>query len=389
LLHPWQCDQQTKATKEVIDGVGLPEYITQQPAGLYVDLLSLPMESESPEKCFKAFVNAVFAKGYFFKDVNYKYLHNLLYEPEIIQQELKQRQKEQKIPRLLFAATLQKFDEKRKALYKKTNLTFPHLKDEEASTCYFFDVVTIPDPAFPNNVWKTLPTGLYVDEFIAFLWEHGVKYGVDIEKINTLLTASEPEDKEKTFKTPSKSTVTIARPRKAKPGEDAGYRKCEDKTDRRMSPKIVEGRAILTEQENHFPYVKEGEQLLIKIPPTPGVAGRKTDGTEVPALPVKDFDFKNLAGPGTRIESCDGKDCLVAAQAGFVMFNECNGVFVQDHIEHDGGANMKTTGDLKLLGDYHEKGDIEGVSLEGFSFQIDGQVIGAKVSSRGGEKGGN
>lgn len=354
---------------EVIEGVSLPEYIKKTNNGLCVDLALLPPfnESQFPEKSFTAFIDAVFSQNYFLEGVDYKILCDLLYEPQIIQDELKKREKSEASTLLHFANSQKQFDINRRALYKDDNLTFPE-HGEGASAFYLFEKVGLPDP---KNMWKIISTQLNIDEFIAFLWGKGIRYGVEVKTVNTVIHSSEL------------GVVMVAKQLGATKGEGAKYQKLTENMDQHIFPKILaNGMVRMVEQQNHFPQVYYGDPLLKKIPAKPGKHGRNIRGHYIPAPAVSDFNLEDLKGTGTFIEHHSEGDRIVACRDGFVTYDE-NGVFIADHIKNDCGTNKKTTGNLLLSGDYHETKNVEGVELSGFSFQIDGEVCNSVIISRG------
>ena len=79
-----------------------------------------------------------------------------------------------------------------------------------------------------------------------------------------------------------------------------------------------------------------------------------------PALP-KDFDFKALAGIGTKVEQRADGEYIVSTMEGFLSLDSAtNQVSVTARIVSHEGVSMRTTGDLKLTGDdYEEHGEVE------------------------------
>lgn len=368
-------------THEGIEGVSLPEYIKKTNNGLCVDLSVFPLPKETkytdqeeqlPEQSFLAFINKVISKGYFFEGLNYKTFITLLYEARIIDAESLKRKQQDGSMLVPFAKEVKLFSSERRSLYKEANLS---LNVEGTSASYVFDIPTFPNP---DNVWKAIPTEFNIDEFIAFLWGKGIKYGVNEKEVGKVI-----QDKQT-------GHVIVAKQLEAKNGVDAKIRTLTDRMERSDVPKIsATGRIILAERKNRFPQVEKGVPLIKKDPSKPGMPGRNILGHYIPSPEPLDFNLEGLVGNGTVLEKHSEGDRIIADRGGFVHYDNKDGglvVYILDAIKNIGGTNPKTTGDLlDLQGDYYEEfGGVTGVNLGGYSFFIKGDVKDASIVSHGG-----
>ncbi len=117
-----------------------------------------------------------------------------------------------------------------------------------------------------------------------------------------------------------------------------------------------------------------------------GTNGRTVDGRLIEPPVPKDLNLEALAGPGTRIETVDGRTFLVAAMKGYVNEDPKTGVVsVSEKIVHREGVNMEKTGDLALEGEHFEEhGEVqENRVLRGRSFHFKGDVHGIVHSESG------
>lgn len=300
------------------------------------------------------------------------------------------------VPEIRFATGVIRMPEDRRSLYRTVKVS-PRLSDAS----YLFE------PLYVDRIEKTeLPDGsveektvserayLDFDEFVAYLWTKGVKYGLLEDEIRANVSAE----------TPKAGWQTVARQLEAVPGADATTKKATDRFEKNRAPVVNEhGRMILTHFQNSFPQVSADERLLEKIPRKMGANGRTVDGRLIePPLP-KDIDLSALAGPGTRIETVEGRTFLVAAINGYINEDPKTGIIsVSEKIVHREGVNMRHTGDIDLEGEhfeehgevgenrvvrgrsFHFKGDLHGiVHSESGTVLAEARVAGAKIYAKG------
>ena len=126
-------------------------------------------------------------------------------------------------------------------------------------------------------------------------------------------------------------------------------------------------------------------RLLQKIAATGGSPGFEMSGAMLPPKPGLDLDLASYASEGTAVEQGAAGEFLVSRRAGFLQVDGATSrIAVGDKIVSRDGVSARTTGNLKLSGDYEEFGDVqEKRVVEGESITVHGNVFGS-VSSRGG-----
>ena len=349
----------------------LPAFVERRADGLYVFPEAVPGTDG-----FRLFVEGVFAAGARFRGLDYPLFQKLLYEHEAVV----------KAPARL-AEDIVPFAPERRALYRAVKIA-PDRSEAE----YMFEPVEIevaesfplfgdPGPdGMPVIVGEEIrkrgvPAQLDFDEFVADMWQKGVRFGIDAPGVQRLIASRQIERK------------TIARLLAATPGQDATLQEKSDTLHRDNTPKILaDGRMDLRQFKNRFPQVNADTRLLQKIPRRLGKPGRDVGGQLLePEIP-KDFDLQPLAGPGTRIEvSADG-EFIVAARDGFINIDgKSNQISVMEKIVSHEGVSMKATGDVVLSGDeFEEHGEVqERRVVEGLHMTFFAAVYG-NVVSRGG-----
>lgn len=352
----------------------LPGFVTRQEDGLYIDLLAIDSNA-----LMQQFVERVFSAGARFADLDYELFLNLLFlwQPADIDRKLDDLKRRGKPPSLRLAADIVPFPASRRAAYRGVKFL-----DGGKAAEYIFEQISvervIDDPEAPDGSGKrTVSDRLYpdFDEFIADLWDKGLRFGIDAKAVREAIARDKAE------------RVTIANMTPPTEGKDAGIDEQTDLLHRDDAPRLLpNGRMDLHHYRNRFPQVSAGTRLFKKIPRIAGVSGWDVQGKELAPADVKDFDIETLAGPGTEVVRESGGEFVVAAMDGFLDIDAQSGqISVVDKIISREGVSMRTTGDLSLSGDeYEEHGEVqEKRVVEGHNMTFLADVFGRIVSDGG------
>ena len=350
----------------------LPAFVGRRPDGLFIDLLAIDSRGLITE-----FVERVFAAGARFVDLDYDLFLKLLYlwEPADIDRQLAEFKSRGLPPQVRLAADIQPFPEERRGIYRTVKLL-----DGGRGAEYMFEQISVEreveDPEVPEGK-RTISERLYADfdEFVAALWEKGVRFGIDAKAVREAIARDKAE------------RLTIARFVEPKEGKDAGVDEQTDLLHRDDAPRrLADGRIDLSTYRNRFPQVTKGTRLFKKIPRMSGISGWDVAGKELAPKPIKDYEIDDLAGPGTQVIRESSMELVVAAQDGFLDIDAQSGkISVVDKIVSREGVSMRTTGDLALQGDeYEEHGEVqERRSIHGHHMSFFADVFGNIVSDGG------
>lgn len=349
----------------------LPSFVEQRAAGLFVDPAGAARDGG-----ILPFVERVFTAGARFADLDYPVFLNLLYglnAPPAAPVRL--------------AADIVAFPPARRALYRAAKIA-----PDKSTAEYLFEPVeieieeTVPvfgAPAADGSV-EVLgeevrkhgePARLDFDEFVAAMWEKGVRFGIDPAGVRAAIQSAQP------------TRLLIAHALPPTPGRAATIEEKTDALHRDNAPKIrPDGRMDLSQFKNRFPQVAGGTRLLQKLPSIPGKLGRDVAGAPLEPEAVPDFDFSGLAGPGTTVVKGADGEFIVSAQDGFLNVDaQTNQVSVTEKIVSHEGVSMKATGDVVLTGDeFEEHGEVQDKrGVEGLHMTFFADVYG-RIVSRGG-----
>ena len=358
--------------------VALPIFILRQRDGIHVALPALDSTAH-----FVKFVDEVFSSDYYFADLDYACLEKMLYESGVEERvklmlDLERVGRE---PTLRLAGAILPFPRERRLYYGA-----PFLNDERDAAFYQFKAIpgtheiedTILDDTKSRieNAWKMpAPAQLSIDEFIAAMWRHNLRYGIDVMRVKKMLRSS------------SEEPVEIAQQLPPVPGRDARTVELIDSLHRSNAPKILaDGRVDLLQFQNRFPHVDKGTRLIKKIPRTVGKLGRDLTGQELVPEPPRDLDLHAMAGLGTRIEHTPEGEVLLADIGGFLQIDSRTRIFtISEKIINHEGVSLRTTGNLVLPGDHYEEHGVvqERAQIEGKHMTYMADVFGDLVS-RGG-----
>jgi hypothetical protein len=260
------------------------------------------------------------------------------------------------------ADRIQPFAAARRALYRPVRIV-------DGSAAYVFEPVFVPDADGSER-----PGRLDADEFVADLWLKGIRFGIDVGAVRAAIAANRVEH------------VTVARHLAALPGQDARIVEVSSDIHRSDAPRqLANDRLDLNSFQNRFPQIAPGARLLQKLPASAGSPGVELSGAPILPTPGVDVDLAAYAGEGTAVENGREGEFLVARTPGFLQIDAATSrLSVVAKIVSRDGVSARTTGNLKLAGDYEEFGDVqEKRVVEGDSITVHGNVFGS-VSSRGG-----
>jgi uncharacterized protein (DUF342 family) len=356
---------ETSAIGNVVDlGEGqvlLPAWVGRRADGLYADAGAAAREGG-----FQPFVERAFDAGARFAGLDYDVFRELLHDPDALEG-----------ASVRFAADIVPFPSGRRALYRPVKIA-----PDRSSVDYLFEPVEIEvaETVLTESGQEEVrtrgePTRLDFDEFVAAMWEKGVRYGIDAPAVRAAIASGQPQ------------RLTIARALPPTPGRDATVEEKTDALHRDNAPRILpDGRMDLRQFKNRFPQIGGGARLLKKIPRVAGRSGRDVTGRPLEPDMPKDFDFTALAGPGTKVVKGTDGEYIVAAMDGFINIdNKTNQISVTEKIVSHEGVSMKTTGDVTLTGDeFEEHGEVQDRRVvEGKHMTFFADVYGGVVS-RGG-----
>lgn len=358
-----------------------PRFVVRDKEGLWVDLNWFGGSAE-----FTEWVDRMFVRGRFFRELDYPVFLRLAYdfEPGVVVDELRACEAEGRPARLRLAAGISTILPVRIPLYRglktgggKAEYLFEPLSLEFAGAPAGGEPTDGEDgQASPDQAQVvTQKTHLDFDEFVAQMWLKGLRYGIDEAAVRKAIG----ED--------FVGRTTVAAARAPGPSRDAGIEELSGVLRRDDAPGVLpDGRVNLARFRNRFPQIHAGAKLLRKTPLMLGQSGHELDGRPVAPQIPKDLDFGSLAGPGTKVESGPKGEYLVATVDGFLdIDNDTSKVSVTDKIVNRAGVSLRTTGDLSLMGDeYEEHGEIqERRVVEGLNITTFADVFG-KIASRGG-----
>ncbi|HEX8613078.1 MAG TPA: flagellar assembly protein A [Telluria sp.] len=263
------------------------------------------------------------------------------------------------------ASAILPFNPARRPLYKS-------VKINRGQAEYFFEPVYVTNPDDPDG--PEIVARLDVDEFIADMWGKGIRFGIDVEAVRQAIDAGASE------------RVVVARLLEPRPGRDAHVIEVTSDLHRSDAPlQLANGKLDLMAFQNRFPQVEKGVRLLKKIPRVPGKPGFELSGLRIEPPVPEDTEVAPMAGPGTVVEVSGEGEFLIAQHAGFLNVDSKSGqISVDDKIISRDGVSARTTGNLKLTGDFEEFGEVqEKRVVEGEGITIHADVFG-NIISRGG-----
>lgn len=362
-------EQDSMQSLSVAEGLVLPGYFRRDRQGIYIDLTQLPSAQE-----IERIIDRIFGAGFLLRGLEYENFQSLLYGSGDFGG----------LVAILLAREIAVFPEERLSLYRTLKIDtdqaeylFEPVQIERKIEVPLFEIGEDGEPVQigSEEQLECEPTQLDFDEFIAFCWNKGLRFGIDAAKVRRLLAVTHPE------------RVVIAHSQPATEGRDAGVEEQTKALHRSNSPRLLpDGRVDLGQYANRFPQIQKGTLLLMKTPRQLGSSGRELDGTVIePRLP-DDFELSALAGANTHVERQNDQEYLIASISGFLNIDtQTNQISITEKIVNREGVNARTTGNLILEGDeYEEYGEVqEGRIVEGKSLNFHANVYG-RVASTGG-----
>lgn len=332
----------------------LPGFVSRESGGLFIDLLALaPLTLEFHDPVLR-FVERVFTAGTRFADLDYELFLKLLFlwEPADISRQIADCKLRGREPRLRLARDIVPFPGERRDIYRGVKIA-----EDGATAEYLFEQIVVErkpadSEAADGSVPPVVMERLYADfdEFVAALWEKGVRFGIDAKAVTDAIARDKAE------------RLAVAVLRASTEGKDASIAEQTDLLHRDDAPRLLpDGRMDLHHYRNRFPQVRAGTRLFKKVARVAGISGWNVLGQELAPAAVKDFNIETLAGPGTQVLREGGDELVVAARDGFLDIDAASGaVSVVDKIISREGVSMRTTGDLSLAGDeYEEHGEVQ------------------------------
>jgi hypothetical protein len=331
-----------------------PEHcIVRRPDGVYAD-------PAVPGATLVAAVDSLLRQNLYFTDVDYPVLVKALFD------------RSPALPRgaagaplVRLASDIVSFQAARRSLYRSARI-------DGGKAEYYFEPVYLADPADPDG--PGLPAQLNLDEFIADMWLKGIRCGIDIEAVRTMIESGQA------------GRVTVARRLDPVPGQDARIIEVSDDIHRSDAPRqLANGKLDLMSFQNRFPQIQQGARLLKKLPRAAGTPGFELSGIAIEPEVPGDVDLRAYSGPGTMVERTGEGEFLVAQQAGYLSVDAATSqLSIGDKIVSHDGVSARTTGNLQLTGDYEEFGEVQEMRvIEGESITVHADVFG-HVLSRGG-----
>ncbi|HEU0282573.1 MAG TPA: flagellar assembly protein A [Gallionella sp.] len=354
----------------------LPGFVSIRPEGVIIDLPRLHAAGG-----FGLFVDRLFTGEMRFSGLDYAAFLKLLYDADWL------AAMQGKCAEANIAAKITRFLPQRKALYRTVKLLEGGNRAE-----YVFEPVSIEEtyeepvygkpgedgvPPVTGYVSKTrqVPAKLDFDEFVAYMWLKGVKFGIDADAVRQAIASG------------AFTRVTIARHLEPTEGSAAEILEVCPDLHRDNSPRILpNGKADLGAFKNRFPQIAKGKRLLKKVPRVLGKPGYKITGEVIEPKIPKDVDLYALASVGTSVEQAADGEYIVSALDGFITLDaQSNSISVTEKIETKGGISAKTTGDLELgVDEFIEHGEVqEGRAVKGKHMTFLSNVFGNVISQGG------
>lgn len=354
-----------------------PSYILLQDDGVYVLVTSVPSQD-----ILRQFANRIFDNGTYFAGLNYPVFMELLYGHTPLAQLAKGSDQ------IKFADRIANFPFDRLELYKGLKIDRKGAQAEYLFEPVFLENVRSepvygepgPDGVRPvikqRQVVERIPARLDFDEFVAALWQKGLRFGIDEAAVREAI------------RTGITGRIPVAAQRPPTDSRDAEIHEESDRLHQDRSPLVLpNGRIDIRKAKNRFPQVTKDTVLLRKIARVLGDPGYLVTGAEIHPRKPADIDLEKLAGEGTRVDRTAAGDVLVANQDGFLSVDSHSGlVRISTKIENKEGISIKATGgDISLeVDDFMEHGDVqEGRVVEGKNLTFHGTVYGSAISRNG------
>ncbi len=206
----------------------LPSFVSKKTDGYYLDLSVL----EKNPRAFYEFADRTFSSGAYLFKLDYPAFSKIVHEPDKALEIKKELESKGASPELRFATDIIRISEERRPLYRAVKVS-PTFSDAK----YLFEPLYVDRP-----VTKVDPSGLEVttveqvkakldfDEFVAHLWNRGVRFGLLEAEIRALVDSDPPKI----------GWETVARQVDATQGSDATTKELSERLHQDKAPQILE-----------------------------------------------------------------------------------------------------------------------------------------------------
>jgi hypothetical protein len=342
-----------------MSGLMLPAYVLLRPEGVFINQSPFPPTKD----LLQIFVDRLFTNEARFEGLDYACFLRLLYG---VESEVPQRNRTSEVR---LASSIVHFPPERFGLYKGVKI---NPREERAE--YMFEPVFINTTNEETGNVENQATQLDFDEFVAYMWVKGVRFGIDADAVRDVINKGASTRMDFAFHldpTDSKDAEVV---------EESEHLR-QDNT-----PLILaDGKADLRRAKNRFPQIAKDESMLRKIPRSLGKPGYRVTGTIIEPRIPEDLNLSRFVGEGTHIEQTPRGEVLVASIEGFLVIDHTGAIHVTTKIENKVGISAKATGDIVLTVDeYIEHGEVqEGRHVEGKHMTFLSNVFGNIVSKGG------
>jgi hypothetical protein len=296
------------------------DFMVQGPKGLVVDLTKLEGNARLALLVAKAFQG-----GCYFKGLNYKNFAALLYDFARVKGQY---------PQLTLAAGLERLPQARLMLYQGEL----SLNSQEAHYDFTFRLDSRVNFAQGVQAPKGEQPPRNLDEFVAVMWNKGVRFGLDLAAVEQGLAVA----KNKYLR------LVIATYQPPQAGSDARLDELISLKKDLRPLESAEGQVDLRRYLCVFPQARAQQVILRKVPAQPGQVGHSVFGEVLPATPGQDMSLASRAGQGTTVATVNQSECLVAMQTGYVSVHPKSGaISVTDEVINHTPVGIKT-GSLTL-----------------------------------------
>lgn len=228
-------------------------------------------------------------------------ISDILYNFEQIEEFRKSVKKSGNVPVKKIASGIRKFDKKRIPLYYLPSIA----KDGETAE-YHFKPVYLKETK-EDGTAEEIETRIIIDEFIAAMWNHGIRFGLDMEGITRILGDGHT------------THLTIAKNKEPVHGKSAelellisfdvdhGIQDAENEN----------GKIDMLMHRKAYVCIEKDAPLYRKKTKVGGEIGWTIHGVRIDPIRSFDFSIDSFMGVGVRKEIRDGVEYLVSNYSGF------------------------------------------------------------------------
>ncbi len=258
--------------------------------GVFLDVSSLTRQR------FMWYVDSIFKNNYYFEWLDYTLFSQLVFNPSDVKSKSDPSSYQVKL-----CDKISLFPPERVSKYHKPMIFWRDKDQAEYTFSPLFDEITDE-----NGKTKEVNIFLNVDEFIARMWLHGIRYGLQISLIQEAISWA----KEK--------KVVIAEALQPIPWVDA-YLETIIPLWQDLQIQTTNGKLDWKNYARVFPQVPAGKKMYQKIPLKEGKIGMNIAWDQLlPTDPI-DFDMYKWCGEGTSVIQENDIQYLVSSQPGYVQ----------------------------------------------------------------------